>query len=112
MMVSRYGKKELIYFEKPEVVLGHRSFMGGVDKLHQFCACLSFTTKSCKWGERTIFLAFEVAVVNSFILSNTDKKRKWGETTDLANCKNLITMLTDNVTKTGRPSSSSDKKTG
>jgi hypothetical protein len=75
-MVSGYGKKELIYFEKPEVVLGHRSFMGGVDKLHQFCACFSFTTKSCKWGERTIFLAFEVAVVNSFILSNTDKKER------------------------------------
>jgi len=34
MMVSGYGKKELIYSEKPEVVLGYRTFMGGVDKVN------------------------------------------------------------------------------
>jgi len=69
-------KKELIYSEKPEVALGYRSFIGGVDKVHQFCACFSCTTKSYKWGERTIFLACEFAVVNSFILSDTDKKER------------------------------------
>jgi hypothetical protein len=46
MMVSGHGKRELSYSEKPEVVLGYRSFMGGVDKVHQFGACFSFTTKS------------------------------------------------------------------
>jgi hypothetical protein len=43
--VRVWKKKELIYSEKPEVVLGYRSFMGGADKVHQFCACFSFTTK-------------------------------------------------------------------
>jgi hypothetical protein len=50
--------------------------MGGVDKVHQFRACFSFTTKLYKWGERTIFLACKVAVEKSFILSNTDKKER------------------------------------
>jgi len=57
-------------------------------------------------------LAGEVAIVNSFILSNTDKKER-GEKlqTHLAYCKNLITISIGNVTKIGRPSFSSDKKT-
>jgi hypothetical protein len=50
--------------------------MGGVDRVHQFFASFSFITKSYKWGEKNIFLACEVAILNSFILSNTDKK-KW-----------------------------------
>jgi len=64
----RLWKKELIYSEKPEVVLGY--------KVHQFGACFSFTTKSYKWEERTIFLPCKVAIVNSFILSNTDNKER------------------------------------
>jgi len=58
-------------------------------------------------GKKKYSLGCDAAVVNSFILSNTDKKEK-GEKlqTHLAYCKNLITMLKGNVTKTGRPSSS------
>jgi hypothetical protein len=112
-MVSGYKKNELIYSEKPEVVLGYRNFMGGVDKVHQFCACFSFTTKSYKWGERAIFLVCIVAIVNSFTLSNTDKKRKRGETRHtsciLQKSHHYVDRQCD---KNRRPSSSSDKKTG
>ena len=66
-----------------------------------------------KMGRKNYFLACEFAVVNSFILSDTDKKER-GEKlqTHLAYLKNLITMLRGNVTKTERPTFSSDKKTG
>jgi hypothetical protein len=60
-------------------------------------------------GEKAIFLVCEVAVVNSFTLTLTKKERGEKLETHLAYRKNLITMLTGNETKTGRPSSSTDK---
>jgi len=52
--VRLWKTKELFYSEKPEVVLGHRSFMGGDDKVHQFGACFSFITRSLN-GEKELF---------------------------------------------------------
>jgi hypothetical protein len=54
MMVAGYGKKKLIYSVKPEVVLGYRSFMRGVDKVHQFLPVL-VSQQSHIDGEKELF---------------------------------------------------------
>jgi hypothetical protein len=61
--------------------------------------------------KKNTFLVCEVAVLNTFILSNTDKKERVEKLqTHIVFCKILITNLTGNVTKTGKLSSSD--KTG
>ena len=50
--------------------------MGGVDKADHYCRSYAFLRKTVKWWRKMFFWLFEVAIVNSFILYNVQRKEK------------------------------------
>lgn len=58
---------------KPIVICRYNDFMGGVDIADHYIASYSFTRKSIKWWRKVFFWALEVAIVNSFVLFNTNR---------------------------------------
>lgn len=106
--VRRYkkgGVGELV--KKPTAVCEYNKHMGGVDIADQYISSYSFTRKSLKWWRKMFFWLLETAIVNSFILYNTNQERK-NVVRQRRYRKMLIKELVGevrNVRKRGRPSS-------
>lgn len=87
-MISNYssnGVKEIYRYKKggstvivskPEVVLDYNDNMGGVDNSDHMNMTYAFKRKSVKWWRKLFFWIFNLAIVNSFILFNKEKKSR------------------------------------
>ena len=73
-------------------------YMGGVDKADHYCGSYAFLRKTAKWWRKMFFWLFEVAIVNSFILHNVQRKEKGLRiVTHKKYRKNLVIQLVGNV---------------
>lgn len=103
---AKGGVEEVI--KKPTVICRYNESMGGVDVADHFISSYSFTRRSIKWWRKIFFWLLEVAVVNSFILYNTNRDPGIPHLRQKMFRKELIRKLVGNVRNTsrkrGRPS--------
>lgn len=72
--VRRIKKKGVIEdVVKPSVVCRYNEAMGGVDTADHYISTYAFLRKSLKWWRKVFFWLMETAIVNSFILFNSQQ---------------------------------------
>ena len=92
------GNQQSTTVEKPVVISQYTKYMGGVDKADHYCGSYAFLRKTAKWWRKMFFWLFEVAIVNSFILYNVQRKEKGLRiVTNKKYRKNLVIKLVGNV---------------
>ena len=74
--ISRGGRRSDLHLDKPIMIRDYTKYMGGVDRADHYCSSYAFIQKSLKWWRKIYFFILEVAIVNSFILFNLDRKEK------------------------------------
>ena len=72
--VLHNAEKETV--AKPVVISQYTKNMGGVDRADQYCGSYAFLRKTVKWWRKMFFWLLEVAIVNSFILYNLNRKHQ------------------------------------
>ena len=70
------GNQQSTTMAKPVVISQYMKYRGGVDKADHYCGSYAFLRKTAKWWCKMFFWLFEVAIVNSFILYNVQRKEK------------------------------------
>ena len=68
------GNQQPTTVAKPVVISRYTKYMGGVDKADHYCGSYAFLRKTAKWWRKMFFWLFEVAIVNSFILYNIQRR--------------------------------------
>ena len=53
---------------RPEVVLNHDKYMGGVDRSDQMLSYSTFQEKTLKWWKRVTFHVISLTILNSYIV--------------------------------------------
>ena len=92
------GNQQSTIVAKPVVISQYTKYMGGVDKADHYCGSYAFLRKTAKWWRKMFFWLFEVAIVNSFILYNVQRKEKGLRiVTHKKYRKNLVIQLVGNV---------------
>ncbi|RZF41384.1 hypothetical protein LSTR_LSTR000098 [Laodelphax striatellus] len=92
---------------KPSIICRYNEYMGGVDISDHYIASYAFTRRSIKWWRKVFFWLLEVAIVNSFILCNTNRPPGMKDMRQRKFRKKLILALVGDVRNTkkrGRPS--------
>ena len=94
------GNQQSTTVAKLVVISQYTKYMGGVDKADHYCGNYAFLRKTAKWWRKILFWLFEVAIVNSFILHNVQRKEKGLRiVTHKKYRKNLVIQLVGNVRK-------------
>lgn len=70
---NKTGAREAVYC--PKVIAEYNRIMGGVDKFDQLHERYSIGRRSTKWWHRILYYLMDMALVNSYILMNTNKRR-------------------------------------
>jgi len=70
---NKTGERETVYC--PKVIAEYNKIMGGVDKFDQLHERYAVGRRSTKWWHRIFYYLVDMAIVNSFILMNTARKR-------------------------------------
>lgn len=73
MRRNKDGTRVTVYC--PKVVAEYNRIMGGVDKFDQLHERYAIGRRSTKWWHRILYYLIDMAIVNSYILMNTNKKR-------------------------------------
>lgn len=104
------ARDNLLTISKPVVILEYTKYMGAVDRVDQYCGSYAFLRKSVKWWRKMFFWLLEVAIVNSFMLYNEDRKQRslrvvTHKTFRMALIEQLVGQVRNfNSGKRGRPS--------
>lgn len=69
--IVKGGKEEIVI--KPSMICRYNDYMGGVDLADHYIATYSFSRKSIRWWRKVFFWALEVAIVNAYILCNSNR---------------------------------------
>lgn len=69
--IKKGGSVEIV--QKPTVVCKYNESMGGVDLMDHYISSYPFIRKSIKWWRKIFFWLVETAIVNAFILYNSNK---------------------------------------
>lgn len=72
--IQRTNKKQTVDVAKPVMISEYTKYMGAVDRADHYCASYGFSRKSLKWWRKLFYWLLEVAVVNSFILFNIQRR--------------------------------------
>nr|CAI5851117.1 unnamed protein product [Callosobruchus analis] len=70
---NKTGQRETVHC--PKAIAEYNKIMGGVDKFDQLHERYAIGRRSTKWWHRILYYLVDMAIVNSFILMNTSKKR-------------------------------------
>nr|CAH7761068.1 unnamed protein product [Callosobruchus chinensis] len=76
---NKTGQRETVHC--PKAIAEYNKIMGGVDKFDQLHERYAIGRRSTKWWHRILYYLVDMAIVNSFILMNTSKKRKGDQLT-------------------------------
>lgn len=105
--VRRIKKKGVVEnVTKPTVVCRYNENMGGVDIADQYISTYAFIRKSIKWWRKVFFWLLEAAIVNAFILFNSQQPQN-EKVRQRTFRKQLVKQLVGqvrNVSKRARPS--------
>ena len=69
------GKNKSAIISKSVVILNYTKYICGVDRTNHFCGSYAFLRKTSKWWRKMFFWLMEVAIVNSYILYNMNRKQ-------------------------------------
>ena len=97
-VVRTMGPNTATTISKPVVISQYTKFMGGVDRADHYCGSYAFLRKTSKWWRKMFFWLLEVAIVNSYILFNLNRKQQGlKEVRHKKFRKSLILQLVGNV---------------